>query len=132
MNTKGAFFHSTFHSGSVAEVVDGRIDLLLGKVWLCPIENPPFVRTGGNAIPAADAPVVIHDDDPVRFLPGRMDRTNFYAGRILTVLALNGKINESLFRDQVGIVIVLRIFEIDEIPSLEPEDPDPLKLRIVP
>jgi hypothetical protein len=46
------------------------------------------------------------------------------------LLALNGKIDESLFRDQVGIIVMFRVLEIDEIPSLESENPNPLELRI--
>jgi hypothetical protein len=97
LDTKGAFFHGTLHSGSVSKVVDRGINLLFWNVWLRPIEDPPLIRAGCDAVPAADAPVVINHDDPIRFLPGSMDGTYFHAGGLLALLTLNGKIDESFF-----------------------------------
>jgi hypothetical protein len=132
LDTKGAFFHSTLHSGSVSQVVDGRVDLLFRNVWLRPVEDPPFVGTGRNAVSAADAPVVINHDDTVRFLPSGVDRTHFHTGRLLTLLALNGEIDKSFFWNQIGVIIMFGVFKIDQVSSLEPENPDPLKLRVMP
>jgi len=60
-----------------------------------------------------------------------MNRTNLDAGRLLTLLTLNGKIDESLFGNDFGVIVVVRVFEIDQVSSFEPENPDPLKLRIM-
>ncbi len=79
--------------------MDRRVYLFSGKIWLGPVEDPPFIRTGSDAISATNAPVVIHDDDPIRFLPGGMNRAHLHTWRILTLLALNGEIDESLFRN---------------------------------
>jgi hypothetical protein len=111
--------------------VDRGIYFLFWYIWLCPIENPSLIRAGGNAVPASDTPVVIHHDDPVGFFPCGMDGTNLHTGWVLTLLALDRQIDEPLLGDLRGIVIMLGVFEIDEIPSLEPEDPDPVQLRIM-
>jgi hypothetical protein len=97
LDTKGAFFHSTLHSGSVPQVVDRRIYLLSWNVWFRPVEYSPFIGTGCNTVPTTNAPVVINDDDTVRFLPGGVDRTYLHARRLLTLLTLNGKIDKSFF-----------------------------------
>jgi hypothetical protein len=131
LDTKGAFVHGTFHSGSISKVVDGRVYLLFGNVRLCPVENPSFVRAGCNAVSASNTPVVIHHDDPIRFLPGGVDRTYLHAGRLLTLLALNREIDESLLGNQFRVIVMFRVFEIDQVSSLEPENPDPLELRIM-
>jgi hypothetical protein len=86
--------------------MDGRVDLLSWNVWLRPVENPPFIRTGCDAVSAADAPVVINHDDTVRFLPSGVDRTHLHTRRVLTLLTLNGKIDKSLFRNEIRIVIM--------------------------
>jgi hypothetical protein len=111
--------------------VDGRIQLFLGDVWFCPVEDSSFIRAGGDAVPATDAPVVVYHHQPVGFLPGRMDRAYFNTGRILTLLALDGQIDKPFFWDQVRIIIMFGVFEVDQISSLQPENPDPLKLRFV-
>jgi hypothetical protein len=131
LDTKSAFFHGAFHSGSVSEIVDRGIDLFFWNVWLRPVEDPPLVGTGGNAVPATDAPVVVDHDDAIRFLPGGMDRTYFHTGRLLTLLTLDGKIDESLFRNQVRMIVMFRVFEVDQVSPFESENPDPLKLRIM-
>jgi hypothetical protein len=131
LDTKGAFFHSTLHSGSVSKVVDRRVYLLFGNVWLCPVEDSPFIGACCNAVPATNAPVVINHDDPVRFLPCGMDRTYLHTRRILTLLALNGEIDESFFWNQVRVIVMFRVFEIDQVSSFESENSDPLKLRVM-
>jgi hypothetical protein len=112
--------------------VDGGVYFLFGEIRLSPVEDPPLIGTGCDAIPAPDAPVVIDDHDPVRLLPCGMNGTDFDTGRIFTLLALNGKIDKALFRDRFRIIVMFRIFEVDHVPSLQLEDPDPMKLRIMP
>jgi hypothetical protein len=97
LDTKGAFFHGTLHSGAVSKIVDRGINLLFWNVWLRPVEDPPLIGAGCDAVPAADAPVIIDHDDTIRFLPGGMDRTYFHTGGLLALLTLNGKIDESFF-----------------------------------
>jgi hypothetical protein len=111
--------------------MDRRIQLLPGDVWLCPVEDPSLIRAGRDAVPAADAPVVVYHHQSVGFLPGGMDRAYLNTGRILTLLALDGQIDEPFFWDQVRIIIMLGVFEVDQISSLQPENPDPLKLGFI-
>ncbi len=47
------------------------------------------------------------------------------------MLALNGQIDEPFLRNLFRIVVMFRIFEIDQISPLQSEDPDPLKLRLM-
>ena len=131
LDTKSAFFHGTLHSGSVSKIVDRGIDLFFWNVWLRPVKDSPLIGAGCNAVPATDAPVVVDHDDTIRFLPGGVDRTYFHTGRLLTLLALNGKIDESFFRNQVRVIVMFRVFKVDQVSSLESENPDPLKLRIM-
>jgi hypothetical protein len=111
--------------------VDRGVYFFFGNIGLCPVEDSSFIGAGCNTVPAPDAPIVIHDDDPIRFLPGGMDRAYLHAGRVLTLLTLNGKIDESLFWNQVRVIIMFRIFKIDQVSSLEPENPDPLELGVM-
>jgi hypothetical protein len=97
LDTKGALFHGTLHSGPVSKIVDRGIDLLFRYVRFRPVEDPSLIGAGGDAVPATDAPVIINHDDPVRLLPGGVNRTDLHAGRFLALLTLNGKIDESLF-----------------------------------
>jgi hypothetical protein len=60
-----------------------------------------------------------------------MDRTDLHTGRILTLLALDGKIDIPFLRNRVRIVVMFRVFEIDQISSLQLEDPDPMELTFV-
>jgi hypothetical protein len=131
LDAKGAFFHGTLHSGSVSEVMDGRVYLLSWNIWLRPVKNPPFIRAGCDAISAADAPVVINHNDTVRFLPSGVDRAHLYTRRVLTLLALNRQIDKSFFWNEIRAVVMFGVFKIDQVSSLESENPDPLKLRVV-
>jgi hypothetical protein len=79
--------------------MDRRIHLFLGDVWLRPIEDPSFIRACRDAIPATDTPIVINHYQTVRFFPGGMDGTYLHTRRVLTVLALDGQIDEPFFWD---------------------------------
>jgi hypothetical protein len=111
--------------------VNRSVYFFLGNVWFCPIKDSSLIRACRDTIPATDAPVVIHHDDPVRFLPRGMDRTYFYTGRILALLALNGEIDESFFWNQFRVIIMFGVFKIDQVSSLEPENSDPLELGVM-
>jgi len=60
-----------------------------------------------------------------------MNRTSLHAGWILTLLTLDGDMDESFLRDCFGIIVMLGVFEIDQASPLEPGDPDPVELAIV-
>jgi hypothetical protein len=60
-----------------------------------------------------------------------VDRTDFHAGGILTLLALNRKIDISFLRYDVRIVVMFRVFKIDQISPFQPEDSDPMELRVI-
>jgi hypothetical protein len=60
-----------------------------------------------------------------------MDRAYLHTGWILTLLTLNGEIDKSFFWNQIRVIIMFRVLEIDQVSSLEPENSDPLELRIV-
>jgi hypothetical protein len=113
LNTKGAFIYGALHSGAISQVVDRRVDLLFRNIRFCPVEDPSFIRACSDTVPASNTPVVIYNDDSVRFLPGCMDRTYLHAGRLLALLTLNGEIDKTLFRYNIRIIIVFGVFEID-------------------
>ena len=130
LDTKGTLVHGTLHPRSVSEVVDRGIDLLFRKVGFCPVEDPSFIRTGCDAVPAPNAPVVIDHDKAVGFLPGGMDRTYLYARGVLAVLALNRQIDKPLFRNEGRFVVMFGVLKIDQATPLKPEDPDPVELMV--
>jgi hypothetical protein len=111
--------------------VDRRVDLFLRDIWLCPVKDPTFIGAGRNTIPTTDAPVIIDYHDPIRFLPSGMNRTYLHTGRVLALLALDREIDEPLLRNGIRVIIMFRVFEIDQVSSLESEDPDPVELRII-
>jgi len=131
LDAEGALFDRALHPWSVSEVVDRGVDLLLRNVWLRPVENSPFVRARCNAVSAPYAPVVVHHDDPIWFLPGGVDGADFHAGWILTLLALNRKVDIPFLRYQVRIVVMFRVFEIDQVSPFQLENSDPLELRVM-
>jgi hypothetical protein len=47
------------------------------------------------------------------------------------LLTLNRHIDEIFLGDLRRVIIMFRVFEIDQVSSLESENPDPLKLRIM-
>jgi len=131
LDTEGALVNGTLHPWPVSKIVNGGVQFLLGNVGFCPVEDPPFIGTGGNAIPAADAPVIIDHHQPIRFFPGGVHRTDLHARRVFTVLALHGHVEKPFLRDLGRIVVMLGVFKIDQVSSLEPEDPDPVELGFV-
>jgi hypothetical protein len=130
LDTKSTLIDGTLHPGSVSEVMNRGIDLLLGKIGFCPVEDPSFVRTGCHAVSASNAPVVIDHDEPIGLLPGGMDRAYLYARRVLAVLALNRKVDKPLFRYEGSFVVMFGVFEIDQATPLESENPDPVELML--
>ena len=132
LDTKRAFFHNIFHSRPVPQIMDIRIQFFNWNVGLSPVKDPSFIRTGRDTITAAYAPVVIDNYDTVRFLPRRLDGTDAYTGGIFALLALNRHVHEPRFRHCFGIVVVLRILQVDQAPLLQADDSYPLELRVDP
>jgi hypothetical protein len=60
-----------------------------------------------------------------------MNRAYLHTRRVLTVLALHRQIDESFLWDLRRIVVMLRVFKINQISSLESQHPDPVELRLV-
>jgi hypothetical protein len=60
-----------------------------------------------------------------------MNRTYLHTRWVLTVLALDGHIDEPRLRNLFRIVIVFGILQIDQGALLEPDDPNPVELRIL-
>ncbi len=131
LDAESALFDGRLHPRPIPQVVDRGVNLLLWNVWFCPVENPPFIGAGCNAVPATDAPVVVHHDDAVGFLPGGVDRADFHARGVLTLLALNRKVGEPFLRYEVRVVVMVRVLEIDQISPPQAEDSDPVELRII-
>jgi len=52
--------------------------------------------------------------------------------RVLALLTLNREVDESLLRDDFGVVIMVRVLEIDQVSPFQPKDRDPLELRVMP
>ena len=77
-----ALFHDA--PGPSREVLVEVLDVLLG---VAPVEAAAAVGAGGHAEPAADAAVVVHDDDPFLVAEGGLGRADTHAGRIVAVVA---------------------------------------------
>jgi hypothetical protein len=60
-----------------------------------------------------------------------MDGTDLHTGRVLTLLALDRKIDIPFLGHRVRIVVMFGVFKIDQISSLQLEDPDPMELTFV-
>src|SRR5512143_537170 len=132
LDAEGALLHDSLITRPVAQVVRLRIDLLRLSVRLRPVKMASTVGTGGHAVPAADAPVIIDDDDAVRLLPGGLRRAGANAGRIFALLTLNGHIKVIGFGNQGRIVILVRLLEVDPLlPLLETEHRYPVYLRVL-
>src|SRR3972149_924399 len=95
-----------------------------------PVEMPRPVWARRHAVPAADAPVVIHHHDAVVFLPGRLNRTNLGARRIFTLLALDGHVEMPFLGDVRRVVILFGMLQVDPPFLGKPENPDPLDLGV--
>src|SRR4030066_2196951 len=88
LHAEDALFDHPDGPRPVSQVMRIRIPIPGREAGLLPVEMPRPVRACRHAVPATDAPVVIHDHDSVVFLPGRLDRTNLGAWRIFALLAL--------------------------------------------
>ena len=92
---------------AVTEVVGYGIDLGRRNLRLGPVEVTRPVGTGRHAVAAADAPVVVDDDDPIGLLPGGLHRACLDAGRVLALHALDRHVELAFDRDRGGVVVVL-------------------------
>ena len=112
LDTEMAFLHDTLAAWPVAQVSHIGIDFIFGDLRFGEIEAPRPIRAGGLAVAAANAPIVINDCNPVRFLPGGMDGADFDAGWILALLALDGHVEEAFFGDRLRGVVVIALFHV--------------------
>src|SRR3954470_22554486 len=70
LNAKVALLHDAAAAGAITEVSHPGIETILGDGWLGEIETPRPIGTGGFAISAPYAPIVINHRNAVRLLPG--------------------------------------------------------------
>src|SRR5207247_11351475 len=96
LDAKVTFFHDSLVTWTVSQVSHVRIDLVLGDRRSSEVEAARPVRAGSFAVTAPDAPIVINHGDPIGFLPGGIDRTDFDAGRILALMTLHRHVKEPL------------------------------------
>ena len=82
------------------------VNLFLRHLRLAPVESSCPVRTCGVTITAADAPVIINNNNAIRLFPGCHDGTHFCAGRIFTLKTLCPHIKMPLRWDFVKIITV--------------------------
>jgi hypothetical protein len=116
---------------TITEIVRLGIDLLGFAAGFRPIEVAGAIRTGGHAIPAADAPVVIDDYDSIRLFPCGLGGTGPHARRVLALLTLDRHVEIFFFRHLRGIVVFFRILEVYPFLALfKPEDRNPMNLRV--
>ena len=47
LDAERALFDDALYSGTVSEVMDIGVDLILRKIWFRPVEDPSFIRAGG-------------------------------------------------------------------------------------
>jgi hypothetical protein len=55
------------------------------------VDIPGIVRTGGQAVFAADASMLVNDHNPVFPLPGCLDRTINHTGGMIALIAKRGQ-----------------------------------------
>ena len=113
LDAEVTFFHDTICPRAIAQVGHVGVDLILGNGGGGEVEAAGEVRAGRLAITATDAPVVIDDSDAVLLLPCGIDGANFDAGGILTLMALDGHVEEALLGNGLGLVIMIAAFEVE-------------------
>jgi len=111
LDAERAFFNNTFFPGTVTEIVDLRIEFLLQYSGFTPVKVSCSIGTCSHAVPATYAPVVINYHNTVTVFPCSLGRAYLYAGRVFTLLALHWHIKLFLFRDLVGIVVLISFFK---------------------
>src|SRR5262249_46072350 len=97
---------------AIAEIVLVWVHLVGGHHGLAPVEAARVVGAGGDAVAAADAPVVVHHHDAVRLHPRRLHRADVHARRVLAVEALRADVEVAGRGHLVGKV-VLGVAEVD-------------------
>ena len=130
LNTKSALLYDTFIAWPITEKMGVGIGFFCRQIGLSPIELSGVVRASSHASAAADTPIIIHDDDAVRFGPGRTDRTTLDTGGIFTLLTGYGKIIMPFMRDLFVIVIHVGVYKIDAFLFFHFEDLDVVDLRV--
>src|SRR5262249_17014590 len=108
LNAERALLHDAALPQAVAEIVLVRVHLVGGHHGLAPVEAARVVGAGGDAVAAADAPVVVHHHDAVRLHPRGLHRADVHARRPLAVGALRADVEVAgrghlLGKDVLGV-----------------------------
>ncbi len=90
------------------------------QAGLLPVEVPRPVGASRHAVPAADAPVVIHNHDAVVFLPGRLDGAHLGARGVFALLTLDRHVEMSFLGDLHRIVVAVGVLQVHPSFLVEP------------
>mgnify|MGYP006207696207 CR=1 FL=1 len=87
VQAEGALLHYPLRADAIGEIALVGVDLLGGNLGGLPVEAARVIGTGRLAVAAANAPVVVDDDDPILLTPRRFDGTCFDARRVVAPVA---------------------------------------------
>jgi hypothetical protein len=112
--------------------MDYRIEFVFRDTGFAPVKIPGPVWARCHTEAAPDAPVVIHDNDPVILLPCRLYGTDLYTWRLFALLTLDRYVITAFFRDLFRVIVLVRVFQCLPffIVIMELQDLDPLDLRV--
>src|SRR3974390_1860961 len=130
LNAEGALLHYALRAWAVAQVMGIRVELARWQAWFGPIEMARAIRARGHAVAAADAPVVIDDNDSVFLRPRRTGRAHLGARGVLTLLTAHRDVEMAFFRNLRGMVISVCMREVHALVLLHGEHANPLDLRV--
>jgi hypothetical protein len=97
------------------------------KSGFSPVEMSGSVGTGGHTAAAADAPVVVDNDNSVRIGECGANRTAFNTRRIFALLAGHGEVKMAFMGNLIMVVVEIGMSEVDtsflfHLQDLDPED----------
>ncbi len=95
MQAEVALLHGALGPDAVRQVALTRVDFVGRNLRLFPIESSSKVRTSRFSVTTANAPVVVNNHNAIIFLPCGFNRTCGNAGRVLTLLALHGHVEQA-------------------------------------
>ena len=99
MNAESAFFHDALPAHAVTQIMLFLINLIFGYHRVTPVKPAPPIRAGRHAVPAANAPIVVHYNNAVRLLPGGLGGAGLDAWGILAMETLHPHVELVLHRD---------------------------------
>src|SRR5512139_2126135 len=115
LDAERALLHDALRPRPVPQVVLHRVQLLGRELRLRPVHVARAVRARRHAAAAADAPIVVDDDDAVRLLPRRLRRADLHARWVAALLALHREVELAGARHRVGLVVQLGVGEVDAV-----------------